>query len=173
MVGFLAGLAAMVAVVNVFYGMVLAWGVSGGDGETTAMRGLLALGLFGSLIWAAIVDFLVLTPWQRGAVVGGVVLAGTFGMFFIATEDSRRRVGLGVGMILVGFATAIVVALVDEVSPLGWRPVLVGLIPPLLFGIAAVVAREELSEGDGADLFLVFGALLAPSALLAIAVSIS
>jgi hypothetical protein len=167
---FLAGLAALVAVVNVFYGMVLAWGVSGGDGETSVLRGLLAVGLFGSLVWAAVVDFLLLTPWQRGVVVGGVVLAGVIGMFFIATEDSRRRLRLSAGMALVGIATAFVVALIDEISPPGWRAVLIGLIPTLLFALAAVVAREDLSEGDGTDLLFVFGVLLAPSALLAIAV---
>lgn len=165
----LVGLASMVAIGNVLYGILLAWGVAGGDAETSWLRGLLALGLFASLIWTAVVGFMALELGQRIVVVGALVLIAGIAVYLIATEDRTRRLWLAVGAVIVAFAGAAVVAVIGDQPNVAWSPVLVAMAPPLVLLSSFPVTREDLAPDDSATLVLIFGALLAPPALLALA----
>jgi hypothetical protein len=53
--GLLPGLAIVAAVLNVVYGMLLAWGLSGGDGEAAnPLVGVLSLAVFASVVYALV-----------------------------------------------------------------------------------------------------------------------
>lgn len=168
MASFLTALAALVAVANVFYGTVLAWGVSGGDDQTSAVRALLGIALFGSLVWMAVTVLSVLEPLPRWIVAGGLVVAAAAGMLAVASDDSSRRRSLAMIMGAVAVLAALAAAWLGGLVTPGWRPVLIGLIPPVVFASAGAIAREEWVEGDAVALVLVLGVLLVPSALLTV-----
>lgn len=165
----LVGLASMVAIGNVLYGTLLAWGVAGGDAESSWMRGLLALGLFASLIWTAVVGFIALEPGQRIVVAGALVLVAGIGVYLIATEDRTRRLRLVSAAIIVALAGAAVVAMIGDQPNVAWSLVLAALAPPLVLLSSFPVTREDLAPDDSATLVLIFGVLVAPPALLALA----
>lgn len=167
--GVLVGLASLAVVVNLVYGMVLVWGLSGGDGEGTIVGGILALALFASLVWAMIQTMALLDPIYLAIVIGVLVVGSVVAMFvFGATDDRRRRrlvvLGAGAAVVLV----VLIVGIGGGASIEDWRPVLITLLPPLLLAVALVVVKDEAPEEDGL-VFLTPALLSIPPALLAVA----
>lgn len=168
--GTLIGLAALAASANVVYGTVLVWGLSGGDGEGSVIGGILALVLFGSLIWTVVETMSLLEPVYRLVLIGFLVATGVISAYVLqATEDRRRRMWLAVGVGLACLVMTLVVGVGDGAAVSGRRPVLVALLPPLLLALGLIVVEGESADREGIGRLLVLGVLALPAGMLALA----
>ena len=168
--GTLIALAALAAVADLIFGSVLAWGLSGGDGEGSVIGGILGLALLASLIWVMVQTMSLLEPVFLAMTIAFVVVGAGLAMYVLgATDDRRQRRLMGVAVGVAAIAVVVAVGIGGGGSIEGWRPVLIALVPPLLTVAAFVVVRDV--RGSDQDGFVGLAPLIlsTPPALLGLA----
>ena len=99
--GTLIALATLAAVADLIFGSVLAWGLSGGDGEGSVIGGILGLALLASLIWVMVQTMSILEPVFLAMTIGFVVVGAGLAMYVLGHTDDRRQrrlMGVAVGV---------------------------------------------------------------------------
>ncbi|MBY5164399.1 hypothetical protein [Salsipaludibacter albus] len=167
------GVALVLAAVNVFVAGMLAWGLSGGDGEPhSPLVGVVALV---TMLTAPATAWVVLTrlpPLPRYVLLfGGLALA--FGaMAWLSMRDDRSPWPVLAVLGVIGLAVPIVLAAtVDDTAPVLWFHValacgpLLGVLTALLMGVLGI---EEVDETPGPAVVLAGCSLVAVPVLLAV-----
>lgn len=141
--GTLIALAALAAVADLIFGSVLAWGLSGGDGQGSVIGGIFGLALLASLTWVMVQTMSLLESVFLAMTIGFVVVGAGVAMYVLgATDDRRQRRLMGVALGVAALAVVAAVGIDEGGSIEGWRPVLIALVPPLLSVAAFVVTRD-------------------------------
>lgn len=147
MVAGLVTLAAEAAVIGVIAGMLLAWGLTGGDGgQAHPVPSLLGLVLFGGTVATTAVVIGLLDGWT-GPAVAATVLAVTAGAtVWLSWQPAERdRRPLYWTLVVVALLLPIVVASVGDAHPAALRHLVIAAIAPVALALSAAPPW-----GDGA-----------------------
>ena len=169
MVAGLVTLAAEAAVIGVIAGMLLAWGLTGGDGAPAhPVPSLLGLVLFGGTITTTVVVIGLFDGWTGAAVAATVVAAVAGATAWLSSHPAERdRRPLYWTLAVLALLLPVVVGIVGSAQAAAPRDLVIAAVAP-----AALLLALAPPWGDGAArrdpvMLAALLALVAPLCLLA------
>ncbi len=166
-----AGVAAVLAMLNVVTAGLVAWGLAGGDGEPdTPLAGAMALATLIAAPVAAWQVLALLPTGPRWLVAGGVAVSGIGAVARISTHpDGPHAVPLG-ALALIVISLPVVVAMTTSMTSVGVRGTTVALatVPVIGLGAALALSRRgrHMLGGWSPSLVAAAGSLVAVALLL-------
>ncbi len=169
MVAGLVTLAAEAAVVGVIAGMLLAWGLTGGDGvDAHPVPSLLGLALFGGTIATTVVVIGLFDGWTGAAVVATVVSVVAGAMAWLSWQPAERdRRPLYWALALVALLLPVAVGFLGTARPAGPRHLVIAAVAPAALVLALAPPWGDRAARRDPMMLAALLTLVAPLCLLA------